>query len=746
MSFEYESQLANQQDHSLKIILKGGTDDLWVVKRLNGQEEISQPYCYVVDLQSQQLDIAIKDYVGTKIAVEFNSGDQLRYFSGIVGEIEQGLTINDDDRPTAQYRLKIYPSLWLLKFTQDCQIFQNHSAIQIIKQVLEDNGVERISDKTATCGQTVREYCVQYRESSFNFISRLMEEEGIFYYFEHNEDGETLVLTDDSLSAPTATAESLTMVKGFAQEPNFNQIISLTIAHQVVANGFSQADYNFETASVKLFSIASGQGQGGMIYNYPGIYKISDDGDALATNRVQELEWFKETVRGESTCSLFAPMYAMAVTGHPRAEANNTYVLYKVHHDINLMVSPNQFIYKNYYEAFPADVPFRPKCETVKPIIASTQTAIVTGKEDEEIWCDEYGRIKVKFHWDQSDVTDEKSSCWIRVAQLWASSGWGGLWTPRVGMEVVVTFLEGDPDRPLITGCVYNSDNMPPYASDQPTKSTIRSNTTKESTGFNEIRFEDLKDSEEIFIHAQKDHNTVVEDNRTLKINDGDDTSDIMAGDRIVTLHAEDRDEKPPNRGNDTLTLTKGSRRIYLNAEGEEQGDHLLELTKGDATLHITKGNHVINLDEGDQNMTVVGNVTHTVSKDYNLTIEGSLTITVTKGIVIKSGEDIELAAGGNIKLSAGSDISLDATKSVFIEALNSVSAEAGIDVSAKAGAGLSLTAAGALEISGDNITAKGTSGITLKSDTTLTADAAASAKVTAAGTLDLKGAIVNIN
>lgn len=679
-----QSLQTSQEAAILRVVRGGETNDTWVIERLWGHEEAARPYCFNVELRSISSVIALAEYVGKPMTIAFDYGQRSRYFSGIVGEIEQGLTVSDDGIPYTKYRLKIYPTLWFLKFTQDCQIFQNKSALEIVKQVLDDNGVKSLQDKTTTCGKTVREYCVQYRETAFNFISRLMEEEGIFYYFEHSEEGETMILTDDSLESPKASEEPLEVLKGLADQANFNNILSLTISHQIVSNEFSQADYNFETASVKLYNKAPGAGDGGRIYDYPGIYRVMDDGDSLATNRIQELEWFKRTVKGESTCPLLTPLNSMEVTGHPTFEGNGSFVIYKVFHDLNV-INPKRDLYRNSYEAFPANVPFRAPMLTPKPVIPSTQTAKVTGKVGEEIWCDEYGRIKVKFHWDQSDIYDDKSSCWIRVAQLWASSGWGGLWTPRIGMEVVVTFLEGDPDRPLITGCVYNSDNMPPYAADEPTKSTIRSDSTKGHAGFNEFRFEDKKGEEEIFTHAQKDKNSIVEDNRTLRINDGDDTTDIMAGDRTVTLHAETRKGKSAGRGNDKLTLTKGCRSIYLEAAGDKDGDHLLELTRGKSTLHIIKGNHNILLDTGNQSFTVVGSFVGNYSKDYSLVIGGSLSIVVSGAISISSGGDMDISSGGNIKMSAGGDVSISA----------------GANFKAVAGGSGLVSAAGVLDLKG---------------------------------------------
>lgn len=699
--------------------------DMLIIDKLRCVESISMPFEIHLEMHSKKLDLALDDLVGKEIKVTFKYGSETRYFAGIVGEVSQGFTVDIDNAGNnvelTKYYATLYPKFWVLKFSQDHQIFQEKSAMDIVNDLLGQYGITKKKDQTSSCGQSPYEYCVQYRESYFDFISRLFEAEGIFYYFDHSASGEEMVICDDSSTAETAYS-ALPMTPFSDRDPWYDEIQFLRYAKQVVSKKFQTADYNFETASTKLLSNTSGEGEGLEVYRFPGYYPDGGTGDGYSTNRIQELEWRKEMISGQSSAPLLAPMKTFSVTNHPRDDLNKDYIVYKVTHEINLLATGDERLYSNTFEAFPADVPFRAPIVTQKPTIASTQTAKVTGKAGEEIWCDEYGRIKVKFHWDQKGSDDEKSSCWIRVAQLWAGSGWGGLWTPRIGMEVVVTFLEGDPDRPLVTGCVYNSDNMPPYAKDEPTKSTILSNTTKGGGGNNEFRFEDKKDEEEIYIHAQKDMNTVVEDNRTLKINDGDDTSDIMVGDRTVTLYGETaKKDKESGKGigSDTLTLNKGCRLVELKAEGDKQGDHTLKLTKGDNTIEITKGNMVTQLDEGnksitltkgdmeitltqggmttkldqgDQTLNVVGkrtitvveaeshensaNFSHTVTGDYELTVSGALTLKVTGALSISTDDDLELKAGGDMKLTADGDIKLQSTGDTKINATGDFKAD----------------------------------------------------------------------
>jgi type VI secretion system secreted protein VgrG len=688
--------------------------DLLIIDRLRMVESISAPFVIELDLHSLHPDISFDEVMGQELLVAFTYESQTRYFGGIVGEFAQGITVNPDSHnrvDLTRYTAKLYPPFWLLKFSQDHQIFQEKSAIEIINSVLEANGVDQKEDQTLLCGQTSLEYCVQYRESYFDYVSRLMEAEGIFYHFDHSQDGEKMILCDDSLKASSAYTE-LPMTSAAVQEPYFDQIQRLTYARQIVPNQFQTADYNFEMASTTLFSTADGDGKGTTVYRYPGYYQANDVGDRLATNRIQELEWRQEMISGTSTAPLLTPMQSFTVSGHPRDDLNKSFVVYKVVHEIDMLAQPGEQIYKNTFEAFPTTTPFRAPLVTSKPTIASTQTAIVTGKADEEIWCDTYGRIKVKFHWDQKSPTDETSSCWIRVAQLWAGSGWGGLWTPRVGMEVVVTFLEGDPDRPLITGCVYNSDNVPPYAQDDPTKSTIRSNSSKGGDGFNEIRFEDQKGSEEIYIHAQKDMDTVVEDNRTLVINDGNDTADIMRGSRTVTLHGVEDEDTPQNGGNHTLILTNGDNTITLT-----KGNMTTTLAEGNDSLKVT-GQRTITVSE-DESHTNSANFNHQVTGNYELAVTGNLSITVSGNLTVSTDGSISFESGGDFTISSSGDIKLSSL------------------------GGTEITATGEFQGTGSQVTLTGLTGGSFDGGPSLSLTALGQATLSSAGTTQVLGSNV---
>lgn len=619
--------LAVQKDVVLTISTPLGKDAL-ILDRMDAVEQISDPFCFDLEMHASNPSLDLSALVGKEVQITYAYGSTKRYFCGVVGTAEQGWTVKKGDNNFTFYKAKIYPTFWLLKFTQDYRIFQNKSALDIIKEILSENSVTDIEDKTSSCGQRVRKYCVQYGESCFDFVSRLMEEEGIFYYFTHTSSKHTMVLADDSLSAKNTDPSNISFLQSYAEKPPFHIVHSLQSQEQVVVKTFAATDFNFKTPTTNLYNKVQGKGAGGTVYNYPGLFMKTKEGDLITNHRIQGLEWAKKTLKGSSTTPSFCPMFAFSMTEHPRKDLNISYTLYRVHHRISQGAGSGENLYENEFTAFPATVPFRPICVTPKPLIHSTQTAIVTTKSGEEIWCDEFGRIKVHFHWDQRGTQDDKSSCWIRVAQLWAGNNWGGLFTPRIGMEVVVTFLNGDPDRPLITGCVYNGQNASPYSKSKPNQSTIKSNSTKGGGGDNEFRYDDTKGAEEIYLHAQKDWNSVVEHSRTLLIKTGDDTTTITKGKRSVTLTGSE------GGGNDTLTLSNGDQTISIT---------------GQRSITVTK----------DETHDTQANFTQTVSSDYSLTVSGNLSITVSGNVTIESSGNMTVKAGGNMDIEASGNLNM---------------------------------------------------------------------------------------
>jgi type VI secretion system secreted protein VgrG len=541
-----------------------------LLKAVSGEEQLSGLFNFRLEMVSEDRKLDFSAIVGKHVTVTLllNDGTK-RYINGVVGRFMQ----EDSHVRLTTYYADLHPWLWLLTKTRDCRIFQNKTIPQIIKSVFDDLGFKDYSDNLKGTYPAL-DYCVQYDESAFNFVSRLMEDAGIFYFFEHEQDKHTLVLGDDAdAHKPCPGLKEARYQQVSVPYTDDHVITRCTIEEQVVTGKFAHDDFNFETPSTDLKVEVAGEGSEMRIYEYPGGFLKKSDGEKRANLRLEACEQPGKILRGEGHVRAFISGFKFDLKNHYRADANKTYVLQRV------SIAATQESYTNSFEAFPVDVPFRPQRVTPKPVIVGAQTAIVVGKSGEEIWTDKYGRIKVQFHWDQSGKNDENSSCWIRVDYGWAGKQWGGIFLPRIGQEVIVSYLEGDPDRPLVTGAVYNAQQVVPYTLPaEQTKSTIKSNTSKGGQGFNEIRFEDKKDSEEMYFHAQKDQVIKVLNDRTKEV---------------------DKNEKNTIKGTRDQTVT------------------------------------------GNETHTDEANFTHKVTGNYELKVTGNLTIDVTGSVTFKSAQSM---------------------------------------------------------------------------------------------------------
>lgn len=481
-----------------------------LVRNFHGEEAVSALFRYDLELYSEDSALDFTRIVGKAATLQIQLSDgSFQYFNGIVGRFVQA---GKDERFTT-YLAELHPWLWMLTMSSSCQIFQNMSTTEIIKKVFSDLGFSDFSDKT-TATYAKREFCVQYRETAFNFVSRLLEEEGISYYFTHESSQHTMVLVDDTNSWGTCAGLTAARYAGAGPTYNSDDIVTECALEQAVTVGeFKSDDFNFTIPSTQLLATASGSDTSRSVYDYPGLYSAQSDGETVAGHRLASLQTQAKVLRGASLCRSFHAGAQFTLSNHYRTDLNASYVLRRV------VFHGDQHEYSNSFEAFPATTEFRPLRVTPRPTIAGTQTATVVGKSGEEIWTDQYGRVIVQFHWDQQGSNDEKSSCWIRVAHGWAGNLWGSIFVPRIGQEVVVSFLEGNPDRPLITGCVYNAQQQVPYTlPDNQTRSTIKTNSSKGGSGFNELCFEDKAGSEEIFLQAQKDMTVSVLNNSSITV------------------------------------------------------------------------------------------------------------------------------------------------------------------------------------------------------------------------------------
>jgi len=513
-------------------------EDVLLLTGFQGQESISAPFHFWLQVVSSDPRVSPGDLLRRPAAVSLALADgTLRYFHGLISRFIRG---GQDRSGLVTYRVELVPWFWFLELTADCRIFQNMSVQRIVQTIFDENGYSDYEFRWLTAGQATRVYCVQYRESAFNFVSRLLEEEGIFYFFEHERGRHLMVMADTSLQHPPCPGPSTIAVSHTEQAMlDDDTILELSICDQVQTGKIALTDFNFEVPSTNL-GVEVGERE--EIYDYPGLYDNRSRGDGLSSVRLEEHLVAIQRFQGSSGCRAFMSGHYFQLKDFHRKDAETKQVLHAVSHqarqpmDLSTENSGDVFRYQNTFSSFPYATPFRPPRTARRPLVTGTQTAIVVGKAGEEIWCDSYGRVKVQFHWDRRGQMNEESSCWVRVSHGWAGSSWGAIYIPRIGQEVIVDFLEGDPDRPIITGRVYNAEQMPPYSlPEHQTRSTLKSNSSKGGAGSNELRFEDKKGTEEVFLHAQKDFNEVVENDHTTLVKH--DQLNTVNHDRTHVVH-----------------------------------------------------------------------------------------------------------------------------------------------------------------------------------------------------------------
>jgi type VI secretion system secreted protein VgrG len=513
------------------------------------------------------------------------------------------------------YQAVLSPWLWFLTRTATCRIFQDMSVMSILKEVFGGHGFTDYKGQP-NGGSKVLKYCVQYRETDFDFVSRLMEREGIYYYFEHENDKHTMVLADSvSAHKPFPGYEEIPF---YPEDSNLRRerdhVFAWAPNQKVQTGTYALNDFDFMAPRANLqvkSSIKHDHAGADMeFFDYPGEYYKTDEGESYARVHIEEFQADHEEASGQSVARGMATGSLFTLSNHPRKDQNREYLLVATTLVIHCELYGTNFgagggeYFSCDFRAIPSKQPFRPARITPRPEVKGPQTAIVVGPAGNEIYTDEYGRVKVLFHWDRSGKADEKSSCWIRVAQVWAGAKWGAIHIPRIGQEVIVDFLEGDPDRPIITGRVYNASNMPPY--ELPTNMTQSGFKTKSSKGggpdnTNELRFEDKKGDELLFIHAEKDQ------------------------------HLRTKHDLVEWVGNDShFIVTKNQ----------------IEKTRGDKSLTVT-GDHKEKVD-GSVSLRVAGDIQEKTGQRYAMDAGQEIHLKAGMNVVLEAGMSISIAAGGS--------------------------------------------------------------------------------------------------
>jgi type VI secretion system secreted protein VgrG len=636
-------------------------EDVLLLEGFSGTEGVSTPFGYTLDLLSENDAIAPADVLRKPAWVTIKTPDGgERVIHGLVRSLAQ---LGQSEELTS-YRAEVVPWLWFLSLSSDCKIFQNLSVPEIVEQVFKGLGYADFQLKLVK-SHPKRVFCVQYRETHLNFVSRLLEEEGIFYFFEHSKSKHMLTLADDNSAVkPCPVQAKARMAAGVGRWQEEDVVTSWEHEAAVHTGKVTLRDYDFQQPSLNLESSVAGA-QPEEWYHYPGNYVALDEGERYARLQLEAEEAREQIVRGAGNCRTFQSGYRFELKEHYRKDANQPYMLLELRHagragDYRSWESA-PFDYRNDFLAIPYSVPYRPLRLTPKPRIWGTQTALVVGKSGEEIWTDKDGRVKLQFYWDRLGKKDENSSCWIRVSSLWGGKNWGAIHIPRLGQEVVVGFLEGDPDLPVVIGRLYNSEQTPPYAlPGSQTQSGIKSRSSKGggADNFNEIRFEDKKGGEELYIHAEKDKRVMVEHDRTESVGH-DETIEI-------------KNNRSENVGhNESIAI--GNNR----SESVEKNE---SISIGKDRSESVGKNEAINIGENrtetvgkNEDVNVRENRSHNVGKNDQLTVGKELLISAADKITIKSGEaSITLKKDGGIVIK-GKDIKVEGSGKIGIKASSEV-------------------------------------------------------------------------
>ena len=656
-------------------------EDALLLAQFTGEDYISQPFEYQLSLLSEDYQIPFEEMVGGNLTVWMAVADeQTRHFNGYVSHFVQTGQIGTLNR----YHATVVPWLWFLTRTSDCRIFQEMSVPDIIKEVFQSNGFTDFEDALTGTYQP-RTYCVQYRETDFNFVSRLMEDVGIYYYFEHHNGRHTLVLADSIGShAPFPGYETISYLAPTRGSTEGEHVRDWRVEQEVKTGAYAHNDFDFTHPKKPLLASSRMQRRHNMsefeVYDYPGRYEQFRKGEQWAKVRLEELQARHQVVQGQTEARGISPGYTFALTGHPRRDQNKEYLPFSASYEYisdefqgGEWSSSEGDLYSCTFRAIDAREQYRAPRQTPKPLVEGPQTAVVVGKEGEEIWTDEYGRVKVQFHWDRYGKADQNSSCWVRVSQGWAGTGWGGMFIPRIGQEVIVEFIEGDPDRPIITGRVYNGDNRPPYELPaEMTKSTIKSNSSKGGAGYNEVRFEDKKDKEQIFIHAEKRMDQRVQrclyetnfHNREVRV--GTENDEGLVGNLNLLVH---KDLNQHIRANRYQKVDENLHRIVEKDVVEHYKQNQTTMVTDTAQLNAQK----IVVEGADQ-------VSH---KAGQVNIEGTQTVHVKAGqLNISALQGISLQVGGNFVVVDPSGVSINGAMVKINSGGSAQSAEAAESVS----------------------------------------------------------------
>ncbi len=737
---------------------------------MRGHEELGRLSEYHLDLLSDNGEVDVDAILGKNVTVKLAlPDDSTRYFNGFVTRFSQGQLHGR----YYHYSATVHPWLWFLTRTADCRIFQEMTVPDIIKKVFADHGT---ADFKLELTSTYRKwtYCVQYRETDFNFVSRLMEQEGIYYYFRHTDGHNTMVLTDScSKHVPSSGYEKIPFVApDTVVRPELEHIASWQFSREIQPGKYVHKDYDLERPSVDLktqkviaYKCAEGHHE---VFDYPGEYLQKGDGEQLALVRIDEFGTQFETANGTTNARGVTVGALFTLEDCPRADQNCEHLVMAASYDLQLAdyeaLGGGGSSYQCSFAAMSTRQQFRPRRTTPKPFVQGPQTAVVVGPAGDEIHTDQFGRVKVQFHWDRLGKKDENSSCWIRVSHPWAGKGWGAVATPRIGQEVIVDFLEGDPDQPIITGRVYNAECQPPFGFPAgAVLSGIKSNTHKGS-GFNELSMDDTAGKERVFIHGQYNMDTVVEHDQTSTIhNCRTDRVDVDDSESIGN------NQKCDVGVNQDITVgSNQTRKVGANQSLSVGANRTKDVTANET---ITIGGNRSSTVSGSETATVALTRTHSVGINEMINVGAAQEVTVggLQAVTVGAAQTVNVGAIQSTSIGASQSVKVGANQTVQVGANQSTtvgsnatfsvsgdeahkiaggrSANVGKDDAIKAGKNFLVDA-------GDSVTIKtGDASITMKKDGTIvikgkdiTVQGSGKINVKADGDVTVKGSAIHQN
>ena len=693
------------------------------LRRLNGREEVSRPFQYDLVLLGPSHDLDLDKLLGTGITIEIEGTEGRRHIHGLVADIAYRGEMEDQ----ARYDVMLVPWLWFLDRRSNCRIFQNLSAVQIVKQVIAEHHGEL--DDRLTAQYPERDYCVQYRESDLNFVCRLLEEEGIFFYFEHARGKHTMTLVDEPSSCANRPGYSTVPFypPSAAARRERDHLHRWEILARARTAQTTLRSFDFKQPARPLEAAdqtARLHGRDDLeAYDYPGGFIATDVGDTRARLWLEAVRTERRRVVAAGNATGLACGHRFTLRNFPRTDQNVEHLVLAI--DTTLDIEPQRSLagdaedpYQCLLEAAVSRHPYRPPRLTPRPFVHGPQTAIVTGPAGEEIYTDQYGRVKVQFHWDRQGKSDANTSCWLRVSQAWAGAGFGAIHTPRIGQEVIVDFLEGDPDHPIITGRVYNAARTVPYGLPaNATQSGIKSNSSKGGGGSNELRFEDRAGQEQVYLHAQKDEVIVVEHDKTETVHHNEtiqidvDRAETVGHDETLTVV----NNRTRNVGvNETVTVGANQTvTVVANQAVTVQGNRVdtvllneartvgvaqqmtigaaRNVTVGAVQAHevgaddtwAIGGNHSVSVG-GDDTLSVAGSRQASVTGSDSLSVSETQSINVTKAITISGGDDITITNGNaTLVLKKSGDISITG-KSILVDVSGRMDHKAGGTITQK--------------------------------------------------------------